>query len=289
MVPRRRRRQDGYALLVILLAVSVLVITLAQALPSWKTEIQREHEARMIDHAREYRTAIQRYFHSYGRYPPSMDALVHKDAKGIRYLRQAWPDNLSQSADASSSDSGAAGAGWEILHYGQAVTAEIVDQPPQAAMSQSGSSIDGPNLSGGSGTSAGGGGMTMAGGMQPSGGANPGAFGAGVGQGLAPGLAAAPGTGLSPGASGGPGTGLTSGPGAGIGGGPIIGVASSNKKPAVHEFNGFDIPNKWQFVYNYASDRTLRAGGAGSTPGLPTRIGPGQGVTPNVGGITIPH
>lgn len=280
---RRRGRQDGYALLVILVVVSVLVITLAQALPSWKTQIEREHEARMIDHAREYRTAIRRYFHSYGRYPPSIDAMLQKDAKGVRYLRQAWPDNLTSKSDASSTADTT--GGWQILHYGQAVTDEIVDQPPAAAMSQTGSTmaspIAGPNLTGGSAATAGG--MQMAGGMSP------GALGAGMGQGIAPGLAGNSSSSASAGLSSGPGSGVTSGPGAGLGGGPVIGVASLSKQPAEHEFNGFDIPNKWQFVYNYATDRTLRAGAAGSASGLPIRIGPGQGITTPGRGITIPH
>src|SRR6185312_13914731 len=84
-----RRRQDGYALLVILLALSVVVLALAKAVPAWKTEIQRERENRMIDHAREYRMAIKRYFHKNGRYPASIDVLLQKDGNGIRYLRQA--------------------------------------------------------------------------------------------------------------------------------------------------------------------------------------------------------
>ncbi|MGH9394454.1 MAG: type II secretion system protein, partial [Terriglobales bacterium] len=133
-------REAGYALLVVLLALSVLVIGLAAAVPAWNTQIQREREARSIDHAREYRTAIKRYFHKNGRYPASLDVLLQKDGNGIRYLRQQWPDPLNLKADGA----------WQVLHYGQAVSAEIVDQPPAAAQGTANPGISLPGLAGGS-------------------------------------------------------------------------------------------------------------------------------------------
>ncbi|MGH9481115.1 MAG: hypothetical protein ACRD1L_03395 [Terriglobales bacterium] len=254
----KRRSEDGYALLVVLLALCLLVLALARAVPDWKTQVQREREARTIDHAREYRTAIRRYFHKYGRYPPSLDALTQADGQGLHYLREAWPDPLNMKGDADGS--------WQLLHYGQAVTAKIVDQPPAAAITAAGAGIAGPNLAAGAGG-------------PPA--AAPGAafaatLGAGVGQ--APSLAS------------GAGAGVTSGPGANLGGGPIIGVASLNKQPAVHAFNGFSTPNDWQFVYNYGQDPTLRTGpaavpGASAAPGgLPLGLGMGPASPVHPGG-----
>lgn len=123
----RRRSQDGYALLVVLLVLSLFILALAKAVPDWKTQVQREREARMIDHAREYRTAIRRYYHKYGRYPPNLDALTHQDTQGLHYLREAWPDPLNMKGDADGA--------WQILSYGQADSAKIVDQPPALAPS----------------------------------------------------------------------------------------------------------------------------------------------------------
>jgi len=257
-------------LLVVLLVFSLLVLSLAKAVPSWRTAIQRERENRMIDRAREYRTAIQRYFHKYGRYPPSLKVLAQKDGFGLRYLRQDWPDPLNR---------GDAGK-WQVLHFGQAVTAEIVDQPPAAAQQTGLGGIAGPNL----GASPGPG--TTAGPASP-GIALGGALGAAVGATMGAtmgmpggGMPGAPGA--APGLASGLGAGPTSGPGAGLGGGPVIGVASLSKQPAVHAFNGFDTPNKWQFVYNYALDPSLRAPGApatgaGTIPGSP--LVPGMGPT----------
>lgn len=240
---RLRRSQGGYALLVILLALSVLVLVLAKAVPSWKTEIQRERENRMIDHAREYRTAIKRYFHKNGRYPASIDVLEQKDGNGIRYLRQAWPDPLNPKGDPDGA--------WDVIHFGQADSAKIVDQPPAAATGSS---------QGASSSSAlGGGASGDAGGAKPGAVSAPGALGAPVGT---------------------TGTGGAAGAGAaGPGGGPVIGVASMNKLAAVHSFNGFDTPNDWQFVYSYTMDPTLRTMSGGAMPGS-TGQGGGSPKTP---------
>ena len=246
-----RANQSGYALLVVLLVLSVFILGLARVAINWKTAVQRERENRMIDHAREYRTAIKRYFHKYGRYPPDLNALTQKDGFGLRYLRQAWPDPLN-TASTSDSAEGQGDGSWQIIHYGQAVTAEIVDQPPAAAASggtTQGSVISGPKLSASPAP------------MQPA----P----------SAPGFSTAA-TGATT-LSGAPGS-----PGSGVGGGPIIGVASRNKQPAVHEFNGFATPNDWEFVYNFALDPSLRAG-APATGAAPGGVR-GAGVQPGPGG-----
>lgn len=256
----KRGEQEGYALLVVLLAFSLFVLALARAVPSWKTQIQREREARSIDHAREYRTAIRRYFHKYGRYPPSLDVLSQKDGQGLRYLRQPWPDPLNTKGDN-------ADGSWQVLHYGQAVNAEIVDQPPQAAQASANGGIAGPNL-----------GQTPAG-APAAGQAGVGTGQAGYGQ-IAGSAMGATGLGSVGGATAaaGLGSGPTTGTGANVGGGPVIGVASFNKETAVHAFNGFDIPNDWQFVYNFAMDPSLRA------PAAAGAAQTGTGTTPNATG-----
>lgn len=264
----RHRHQDGYALLVIMLALSMFVIMLAQVLPNWATEAKRLREQRAIDYGRQYRTSIQRYFHKNGRYPASIEVLVQHDASGLRYLRQPWQDPLVP-AGAAASGTSASGQtdfnGWQVIHFGEAVDAEIVDQPP-ASMRASLGGIAGPNLSG-----------------QPPAplGQNPidrtGQAGAGANQPGTPGFGTP---------TGGPGMNSTAAGPAGGGGGAVIGVAPLSKQPALHAFNGFDIPNDWQFVYNFAQDPTLRtttaptnrltplAPNAGATPPPPNNLAP---------------
>ncbi|HEY7839651.1 MAG TPA: type II secretion system protein [Terriglobales bacterium] len=261
---RPGRVEDGYALLVIMVALSVFVITLAQAMPRWATQIRREREARTIDYARQYREGIKRYFHKNGRYPASLDVLVQRDASGLRYLRETWQDPLVPAGARGTSGTGSNGEqdvdGWQVIHFGQAVTAEIVDQPP-ASMASAAGGIAGPNLTGAPTTDATG--QTPAPGATPIapalGAAGPGAAGTGA---LG---AGAMGAGTPP-----------AGQPAGGGGGAVIGVSPLSKKPAVHAFNGFDIPNDWQFVYNYAQDPSLR-GAAGATAGLPGVSSNGSG------------
>jgi type II secretory pathway pseudopilin PulG len=250
--PKPGRSQQGYALMVVLLAFCLLVLMLAKAVPSWRTEIQREHEAQMIDRARQYRMAIKRYYHKNGRYPPDLDALVHRDGFGLRYLRQKWRDPLNRKG----------GGAWQFIHFGQAVTAEIVDQPPQQAQTAA-SAIGAPGLAGG--LTPGPGGIAGLPSAMPAGGAN---------LGMTP-IGGQPGNGAFGGASSGAAS-----------AGPIIGVASMSKKPAVHAFNGFDTPDHWQFVYNFATDPTLQ-GGAPGVGGLPGTVAPGA-TAPGAGGAPGP-
>ncbi len=269
--PAGAARNRGYALLVILLALSVFTLVLAEAIPAWTVQIRREHENQMIDRAREYRTAIRRYFHKNGRYPPSLDILLQEDGSGVRYLREAWPDPLAPAGSADS-DSAADFHGWQVIHYGQAVPAEIVDQPPAAATSGGLSGIAGPALSASSPARAGVGASDV------------GLPGQGSGSAATSNL---PGMGSSTQGSGGPGG--PGQPGAAISGAPVIGVASSSKEPAVHAFNGSNIPNDWEFVYNYAQDPTLRVAaapgaGQGSSPAAPGAAG-GGGPAPSASGV----
>lgn len=245
-----------------MLALSVFVIALAQALPNWATEAKRDREARAIDYAREYRTAIKRYFHKNGRYPASIETLVQHDGNGLRYLRQPWQDPLVPAGASALSGTTSTGQeefnGWQVIHFGQAVDAEIVDQPPESMRASVGGGISGPNLGAQPGGSAGG---SVAGstGFQTAFGSTQGT--AAPGRGGPP--AGAPGATGGPAAPGGP---SVTNP-AGGGGGAVIGIAPLSKRPAVHAFNGFDTPNDWQFVYNFAQDPTLRTG-ATPTNGL---------------------
>ncbi|MGH9467843.1 MAG: type IV pilin protein [Terriglobales bacterium] len=243
---RSRRGQDGYALLVILLALCVLIIGLTKAVPSWTTQIRRERENRAIDHAEQYRVAIRRYYHTYGHYPPSLDALVQEDSRGQRYLRREFLDPLSL----------AAGGQFQVLHYGQSAADEIVGRIPPALQRQ----LQGFAPLAQSGLTAP---VPAAGLTSPA--QNPEAPGSPAGT---PSVFASGTNANQPGA------------------GPIVGVVSRDKQPAVHSFNGFDTPDHWQFVYDFATDRTLRPATPGA-PGAPAAPGT-PGATPTPGAPALP-
>ncbi len=94
----------GYALLVLLITVTVILLTLTAALPSAYQEGQREREEELIFRGNEYARAIflfQRQFH---RYPVSVDELIRTN--GMRFLRHAYTDPMSPNGK------------WRFIHVG---------------------------------------------------------------------------------------------------------------------------------------------------------------------------
>lgn len=263
--PRSRRgagRQDGYALLIILLLASLLALTLAEAAPGWITAIQRRREQTAIDYARQYVMGIRRYYHKFGAYPPNLDRL--EQTNGVYYLRRAWPDPLVKNGK------------WYFIHPGDLIAPKVKGVPgeggapagPGGAGTAFGSQLAGIGAQG-SGLLGGLGSLGSPTGVVPQTGISP-VSGTGPG-----GLTGAAGAAFSvPQVRGGPIDGVEvltgyrlrkqdsgfTGASSQIGGGPIIGVAIPCNKPAVHEFNGKDRPDQWLFIYDPAADRSI--GGA---------------------------
>lgn len=289
--PERSRQQSGYALLVVLLVFSVFVISLAMAVPRWKTEIQRDHENMEIDRAHQYVEGIKRYYHKFGSYPPNLKRL--EETNGIHYLRQAWPDPLTSDGK------------WKLLQYSDLKNGEVVGGGLGLPGAGANGTAGGSATTGSSGNPASlSGGVGMGNGM---GGSNP-------GEGLfsnsdpsdsdsgqsdssdaptattgATATAGSPtsastsdsssehsGSRSSGGLFGGT---SNSGTRQVFGGAGIVGVASTSKRPAVHAFNRKHRPDQWQFVYNPMKDRSLLGPGVGNGPALGQQIGSQPGST----------
>ncbi len=256
----RLQAARGYALLAIFLALSILTISLAVAVPAIKTSIQRERENESIYRARQYVTAIRRYYHKFGAYPPDLAHL--KETNNMRFLRREWKDPLTPDGK------------WRFLHYGDMLQQDNKNPLNGPQNGIGGSGLGGPGIGGNPGSSFGGPGSGS--GIGGPGIGNPGLGGpAGLGQG--------PGSG-GIGAFGGPSNGIGGGPGSSpshdgflgggptdgrsLGGGPIIGVASMDTRPGIHEFRHKQKPSEWLFIYDPSKDTTLRgAGGGGMPPG----------------------
>jgi type II secretory pathway pseudopilin PulG len=88
-----RGRNNGYALLALMIFVTVLLISMTAALPRVYQEGQREREEEAIFRAEQYDRAIYLFHRTLGRYPNSVKELL--STNGVRYLRQAYPDPLS--------------------------------------------------------------------------------------------------------------------------------------------------------------------------------------------------
>ncbi len=83
----------GYVLLILMMAVTILLVSLTAALPSIYVEGQREREEELIFRGNQYARAIAFFQRRFGRYPTSVDELLRTN--GIRFLRRAYPDPMS--------------------------------------------------------------------------------------------------------------------------------------------------------------------------------------------------
>lgn len=90
---RRAPAADGYALLALMIMVTVMLISLTAALPNIYQEGQREREEEAIFRGEQYARAIYLFHHAAGRYPTSVKELLNTN--GVHYLRQAYRDPLS--------------------------------------------------------------------------------------------------------------------------------------------------------------------------------------------------
>jgi type II secretory pathway pseudopilin PulG len=292
--PRRRapRAQGGYVLLVILLMLSLMALAMTAALPAIKGQIQREREEESIYRAKQYATAVKRFYYKYKAYPPNLDAL--KETEGLHFLRQAWPDPLTKSGK------------WRFIHVAEGMTGAAPGTGPNGPLGAPGGGIGGFGNGPGAPGAAGQFGLGMSG---PSG--NNRAFGGPSS--MSAGAGAATADGLSSGESsadnsdnstesadtgdGARGDGQKkkkdpncrdpkapepthSAFGENVGGGPILGVASYDGEIAFHEFKNKKRPCEWRWVYDPTKDKSA-FGGAGGAP-----AGANSGTT-GVGGLGV--
>lgn len=88
-----QRRESGYALLIVVLMAALLLVALSAAVPRLLTQGQREKEEEMIFRGEQYRQAIGRFYRKFGRFPNSIDELLHTNDRG--FLRREFPDPMT--------------------------------------------------------------------------------------------------------------------------------------------------------------------------------------------------
>ena len=279
--PRRghSRGEDGWVLLTLLLAMSLLIIFAAAIVPSITFDIKRDREEEMIHRGVQYSRAIRAYYKKFGRYPTKIEDL--ESTNNLRFLRKRYKDPLncknSKCAD------------FKLLHFGEVqlslsgISGGTI--PGATPVGTSGGFNNGPASSGGfSQTSTPGGNSSFGSSSTSSFGQNQPA--ASFGQNP---TAAAPqpgsmssssdtatnssGTGNSNSGSNPTGSGQ-------IIGGPIVGVASTSPDKTIREFNHKNKYKDWVFVYDPAQDRGFLI----TTPYQPQLQGFGQQGTTNPSG-----
>lgn len=273
---RRTRQEDGYVLLAILFALTVLIIALAAAAPKAATALQRAKEDELIHRGEQYQLAIRRFYRKFGRYPASIDQLENTNT--IRFLRRRYLDPVTGKDD------------WKPIQYGQA-------RPSLGFFGQKVTTVGGVNPAG-----AGLGPSTLG---TPTGGSDSSNASAANGTTTDNSTASAAQSGNAPTANSGSATGANATSPSGsasnpftpdqltgrtFGGGAIVGFSVPVQKEALKVFEQKTHYNEWQFVYDPTMDPSLRggipagvAGGIvggtlGGTPGSASGLGsPMQG------------
>ena len=94
--PARRQGEAGYNLVILAVAITVLSIFLAAALPVWSTAAKREREEELIFRGLQYAEAIRVFQQRFGRLPVRLDELAEVEP---RCIRQLWEDPMTGERD----------------------------------------------------------------------------------------------------------------------------------------------------------------------------------------------
>ncbi len=233
-----QRKDSGYMLLVLMLAVAVLTITMLSVAQNYRRAIQRDREVEMIHRGEQYSRAVKRYFKKFGRYPTTIEQL--EDTNKIRCLRKRYKDPMSPDGQ------------WKIAH------ATDIKLPGIGA--GVGGGVAG-GVAGGAGGGAAGGiasGLTSVGGpLSPTTtpdntgnvtGGQSSAFGSSPTTPSSGASSDTPATGTTDSSSTGP-TGTGNATNQVLGGGDMLGVVSKSKAEGIHSFGDKKKYNEWFFIY----------------------------------------
>ena len=99
-----RRREAGYNLVILVMAVAILNIMVVAMLPLWSTQIRREKEEELIFRGLQYAEAIRIFQNRFQRLPTKLDELVEVKP---RCIRQLWKDPMTE------------GGKWAVIYQGQ--------------------------------------------------------------------------------------------------------------------------------------------------------------------------
>ena len=89
----KRRGEAGYNLVILVVAITVMGIMLAVALPSWSSVIRRDREEELIFRGFQYAEAIRCFNRRYHRYPVKLAELMETSPRSIRQL---WKDPMTE-------------------------------------------------------------------------------------------------------------------------------------------------------------------------------------------------
>jgi hypothetical protein len=246
----RKRSERGYALLVVIFLVTVLLLSTMAVVPNILTEGRREKEKEMIWRGNQYARGVKLHFRKTGRFPTSLEDLTKPKVGSLRFMRQAYKDPMNKE-DGS----------WRFIYVGPMGQLIGSLKPPQQSLQL-------PHV-GGVGTPA----SALSGLGTP---AQPGAIGQQALGGTQPGGTNPPATtgtpvGTDQSDSGSTPQPIPAGDTSAIIGGNIIGVGSKINKSSVIVYDKAKNYRLFEFIWNPSKDNF----GVGQ-PGMQTGTGLGQ-------------
>jgi type II secretory pathway pseudopilin PulG len=254
-----RKRERGYILIILLLAVALSAIFALTWVQKIDFQIKRDQEEELIHRGVQYSRAVKRYFKKFGRYPTKIEDL--ENTNNLRFLRKRFKDPITgkdfkplRFTDVRTSFN-SPGAGLTPVSQMNAARQNSLNSPFMSGTSTSVSS-----------TSANGVAAATTGGQPDA--AGPASAPTDVSAGNQQVSQSSQSSNDNNGPASPPPAGLAAGPQV-FGGAGIVGVVSLSKLKTIREFNKKDHYNQWQFIYDPSSDR----GGLLMTPNQPPLMG----------------
>ena len=129
-LPRSSRSQRGYAILLVLFFVTLMLLATISVAPNILTEGRREKEKEMIWRGKQYARGVKMYYRKTGKFPTSMDDLVKPKLGNLRFMRQAYKDPMN-----------AKDGDWRLIYVGP--TGQLIGslKPPQTIQMSGGGAL----------------------------------------------------------------------------------------------------------------------------------------------------
>lgn len=131
-------RNGGYAIIALMIAISVLTVFLLMAVPLWQTTMQREAEEELLFRGRQYVTAIGLYMKNHNNLYAQNFEILHLE----KFLRQLYKDPFAVDGrwDMVFKDSSTTEAKLLVVpadqakaYFGRAVLVGVCSKSPETA------------------------------------------------------------------------------------------------------------------------------------------------------------
>src|SRR5215470_16956034 len=107
--PAGKRREQGYAIILVLLMATLMLIATMAVAPNILNQGRREREKEMIWRGKQYVRGIKMYYRKTGKFPTSLEDLTKPKIGSIRFMRQAYKDPMN-----------AKDGEWRLIYVGPA-------------------------------------------------------------------------------------------------------------------------------------------------------------------------